>query len=135
MTARQKAVFTVMYFIIMAILTFPCTHFILEKLYVAGGTTPEEAKRKARELNAQHQNTQMYFKSWLLQNAPDKSKVENLYRLYSLSRLPAALFCMFAIMGLFTHIFDTFLHIGMILVPVYLLFLFVVGKVQKNKEE
>ena len=135
MTAKQKAIFTLIYFIIMAILTYPCTRFIWVKLCTAGGITPEEAKIKARELNAQHQNTQMFFKSWLLENAKDKSKVERLYKLYSLSIVPAVIPCMFSFMGLFTHAFDVFLHVSMILVPVYLLVLAVVGKVQKNRKK
>lgn len=135
MTEKQKAIFTLIYFIVMGILTYPCTRFIWAKLCSAGGTTPEEAKKKARELNAQHQNTQMYFKSWLLENAKDKSKVEKLYMLYSLSLAPAMIFCMFSFMGLFTHAFDNFLHAGMILVPAYLLTLVLIHVVEKRKTQ
>lgn len=131
MTATQKAIFTIIYFLCMLPLSYLSRRWLLKQICEAGGTTVEESRKKQREFAQQGGNWQMHYQSWILQNATDKTKYMRLFRLYQLCLAPNLICFFFSLGGLYTHAVDKILMIGMIVVPILII---VVGGIEISNQ-
>ena len=123
MTAQQKAIFTIVYFLVMLIPSYFSRRKIWEAVCKAGGTTPHGVREKQAELlrTGTSNTLQTRFEVWMTQNAPDPRKFRLLFRFYQLCLAPNIIFAFMSFNGLYSHALDTILKIGMVVVPVIIL--------------
>lgn len=91
MTAKQKALFTIIYFIVMLIVTFFSKKNLWKTVCKASGRTIQEINEKKKEFfgsSTTGRALQMNFEIWMSSNAVDKEKFVKLYNLYRMSIIP-----------------------------------------------
>ncbi len=136
MTAKQKALFTLIYFIVMLIVTFFSKRNLWKAVCKASGRTIQEINEKKKEFfssSTTGRALQMNFEIWMSSNAADKEKFNKLYNLYRISIIPNIIFLILSFMGLTTHTFDKVLFVGCFIVPIFAIVTLVVGMIEKNK--
>lgn len=123
MTAQQKAIFTIVYFLVMLIPSYLSRRKLWAAVCKACGTTPQGVREKQAELlqTGTSNTLQTRFEVWMTQNAPDPRKFRLLLRFYQLCLVPNILFAFMSFNGLYSHALDTILKIGMVVVPVIIL--------------
>lgn len=134
MTATQKAVFTIIYFLCMLPLSYLSRRWLWRRVCEAGGTTVEESRKKQRELARQGGNWQLHYQSWIMHNTPDMARYTRLLKLYQLCLVPNLLFFFFSFAGLNTHALDKILAVGMVIVPLLIIVVGIIGVVLKRKQ-
>lgn len=136
MTAKQKAIFTLTYFIVMLIITIFNKRNLWKAVCKASGRTIQEINGKKKEFYSSSTTgraLQMNFEIWMSSNAADKEKFDKLYNLYRISITPNIIFLILSFMGLTTHTFDKILFAGYFIVPVFAIVTLAVGMIEKNK--
>lgn len=63
MTTKQEAVFMLIYFVVMAVLTYPCVRWIWMEICRISQTTPKEAKAKMEKLGTDLGGEPLLFKA------------------------------------------------------------------------
>lgn len=135
MTATQKAVFTVIYFLCMLPLSYLSRRWLWKRVCEAGGTTVEESRAKQRELVQQGGNWRLHYQSWITRMSPDIVKYNRLYSLYQLAFFPNLLLFFFSFAGLYSHTLDKVLHVGMVLVPIIIVVTGIFGLLDRKHNE
>lgn len=136
MTAKQKAIFTLAYFIVMLIITILSKRNLWKAVCKASGRTIQEIREKKKEFYSSSttgRTLQMNFESWMSGNAADKERFNKLYNLYRISIIPNIIFLILSFIGLTTHTFDKVLFVGYFIVPVFAVATFAFGMIEKNK--
>lgn len=136
MTAKQKALFTFTYFIVMLIITILSKRNLWKAVCKVSGRTIQEINEKKKEFYSSSttgRSLQMNFESWMSGNAADKERFNKLYNLYRISIVPNMIFLILSFMGLTTHTFDNILFAGYFIVPVFAVVTFAFGMMEKNK--
>ncbi len=136
MTAKQKAIFTLAYFIVMLIITILNKRNLWKAVCKASGRTIQEINEKKKEFYSSSttgRTLQMNFESWMSGNAADKERFNKLYNLYRISIIPNIIFLILSFIGLTTHTFDKVLFVGYFIVPVFAVATFAFGMIEKNK--
>ena len=127
MTAQQKAIFTIVYFLVMLIPSYLSRRWL--------GTTPKELRAKiGKEEEEAPNGSRRYYLSWVAQNSAASNRFKHLIRLHTLFATPDKLFLAFAIVGLGIPAFDKILKVGMFAVPILIVVSWIVGIWYKKQE-
>lgn len=136
MAAKQKAIFTLTYFIVMLIITIFSKRYLWKAVCKASGRTMQEINEKKKAFfssSTTGRALQMNFEIWMSSNAADKKSFNKLYNLYRISIIPNVIFLILSFIGLTTHTFDRVLFAGYFFVPVFAVATFAFGMIEKNK--
>ena len=135
MTAQQKAIFTIVYFLVMLIQSYLSRRWLWTAVCKAGGTTPKELRAKiGKEEEEAPNGSRRYYLSWVAQNSAASNRFKHLIRLHTLFATPDKLFLAFAIVGLGIPAFDKILKVGMFAVPILIVVSWIVGIWYKKQE-
>lgn len=136
MTTKQKALFTLFYFLVMLIVTLICRKNIWKAICKASGRTMEEINNKKNELYSSPKVSgralQTDFEIWISANAPNRNKLKQLMMFYRITLVPSIFCFIFSLMGLTTHSFDKILFAGYFIVPIFAVIAFVLGVANKK---
>ena len=136
MTNQKRAVFLLVYFIVMQILIFLSRKLLWVSVCKSGGTTPQGVREKTPELMsecANKSNLQTHLRIWMRENAPDPKLYDKLNNIYSYCLFPNAVFLVFSFAGMNSpNAFQKFLSVGLVISPLIVIGILAVGIYYKN---
>lgn len=135
MTIQKRAVFMLVYFIVMQILIFLSRKLLWVSVCKSGGTTPQGVREKTPELMRESTtgNLQAHFRVWMRENAPDPKLFDKLINIYTYCLLPNIIFIIFSFAGMNSqNAFRRFLSAGLVISPLIVIGVLAVGIYYKN---
>lgn len=136
MTIQKRAVFMLVYFIVMQILIVLSRKLLWVSVCKSGGTTPQGVREKAPELMrecANKSNLQTHLRIWMRENAPDPKLYDKLNNIYSYCLFPNVVFLVFSFAGMNSpNAFQKFLSVGLVISPLIAIGVLAVGIYYKN---
>lgn len=136
MTIQKRAVFMLVYFIVMQILIVLSRKLLWVSVCKSGGTTPQGVREKAPELMrecANKSNLQTHLRIWMRENAPDPKLYDKLNNIYSYCLFPNVVFLVFSFAGMNSpNAFQKFLSVGLVISPLIVIGVLAVGIYYKN---
>lgn len=136
MTNQNRAVFMLVFFIVMQILIFLSRKLLWVSVCKSAGTTPQGVREKAPELMrecANKSNLQTHLRIWMRENAPNPKLYDKLNNIYSYCLLPNVVFLVFSFAGMNSpNTFQKFLSVGLVISPLIAIGVLAVGIYYKN---
>lgn len=136
MTIQKRAVFMLVYFIVMQILIVLSRKLLWVSVCKSGGTTPQGVREKTPELMrecANKSNLQTHLRIWMRENAPDPKLYDKLNNIYSYCLLPNVVFLVFSFAGMNSpNAFQKFLSVGLVISPLIAIGVLAIGIYYKN---
>lgn len=135
MTIQKRAVFMLVYFIVMQILIVLSRKLLWVSVCKSGGTTPQGVREKTPELMRESTtgNLQAHFRVWMRENAPDPKLFDKLINIYTYCLLPNIIFIIFSFAGMNSpNAFQKFLSAGLVISPLIVIGVLAVGIYYKN---
>ena len=105
---NEKAICYIIFFAVMIIVNRWFNKWILLKVYESANLTWKDVLEYRATLRGSTKQPRL-LTNWLLRVSPNPKKTRKLLNLYNLVILPSVICLSFSVMGLFTHLFDTFL--------------------------
>ena len=105
---NEKAICYIIFFAVMIIVNRWFNKWILLKVYESANLTWKDVLEYRATLRGSTKQPRL-LTNWLLRVSPNPKKTRKLLNLYNLVMLPSVICLNFSVMGLFTHLFDTFL--------------------------
>lgn len=135
MTIQKRAVFMLVYFIVMQILIVLSRKLLWVSVCKSSGTTPQGVREKTPELMRESTtgNLQAHFRVWMRENAPDPKLFDKLINIYTYCLLPNIIFIIFSFAGMNSqNAFRRFLSAGLVISPLIIIGVLAVGIYYKN---
>lgn len=136
MTIQKRAIFMLVYFIVMQILIVLSRKLLWVSVCKSGGTTPQGVREKTPELMrecANKSNLQTHLRILMRENAPDPKLYDKLNNIYSYCLFPNVVFLVFSFAGMNSpNAFQKFLSVGLVISPLIVIGVLAVGIYYKN---
>lgn len=117
---NDKAFVYIIWFVISIPLSQIVCRWLWNAICESAGKNPADVMAYRAELRGSSFTHRKLY-SWLLSNSDHPQKTKRMINLYQLCTAPAAIFLMFAGMGLFTNVFNTFLNIAAFAMIVFII--------------
>lgn len=129
---NNKAFIYIIWFVISLPLSQMVCRWLWNAVCESAGKNPDDVLAYRGELRGSAFTHRKLY-SWLLSNSDNPQKTKKMMSLYQLCTAPAAICLMFAVMGLFTSLFNKFLDIAAFAMIAFIILCGIAGIVHHKK--